>query len=287
VLSELIWIMVKTPEMEGDGFKIISNSDGIYEGNIRKYKRHGYGMQKWHSGEMFKGMWKNDVHVKGTFQDSKGRLWKGNFVDHNVRLVYEPSKAISPKKRNYSEREIGIPVDSPYKPAEARANLNLLHIEDRLAKLTKKLAEKKAEPRLDIKNLLVPETPGPTSYSPHIVGVSSPKFTMSKRIWAPNDIEERDDSVPGPTDYDPDDSCLLKNVPSALNMDKSGIAAGYSFDDPRSPKKQAQMAKDIERRRDNLKIDEFKRAEISNRLTSPQNRNLNKCNLAGYRNLGR
>lgn len=277
----------KKDEMKSNGFQIISNSDGTYEGNVQKYKRHGYGIQTWDSGEIFKGMWKNDKHVNGMFQDAEGRLWKGNFSKNKVRLVYEPSTAISPRRRKAKELSNWIPVDSPYKSAEARADLNLMHIEAKLAKLDRKSAEKKAQSiaRLNVKNLPETQTPGPSSYSPHIVGLSSPKFTMSKRVWAPNDIQERDSTVPGPSDYDPDDSSLLKNVPSALKMGCSGLAAGYSSNDPRSPKAQTMMAEEIQRRRNTLKINALQRAELGVQLTSTRNRDLTKCIFAGHRSL--
>lgn len=272
--------------MKSNGFQIISNSDGTYEGNVRKYKRHGYGIQKWNSGEIFKGTWKNDKQMNGMFQDLEGRLWKGNFSAKKIRLVYEPSAAISPRRRK-KKLSTSIPVASPYKSAEARADLKLMRIEAKLAKLERKSAEKKAQSiaRLNVKDLPETQTPGPTSYSPHIVGLSSPKFSMSKRVWAPNDIQERDSTIPGPSDYDPDDSSLLKNVPSALKMDCSGRAAGYSSNDPRSPKMQTMMAEEIQRKRNNLKINALQRAELGVQLTSPRNRDLTKCIFAGHRSL--
>jgi hypothetical protein len=59
----------------------------VYEGSFLKWQRHGWGLQRWASGESFRGTWLADAQERGVFTDAQGRKWKGNFRTGEVQRM--------------------------------------------------------------------------------------------------------------------------------------------------------------------------------------------------------
>lgn len=73
--------------MSGHGQFICENGD-VYEGEFKDLKRHGFGFQRWASGQQFRGFWKNDRYVSGVYRDERGRVFRGDFKRGRVERIY-------------------------------------------------------------------------------------------------------------------------------------------------------------------------------------------------------
>jgi len=75
-------------DAEGTGAgRIVSETGDVYEGSFLRWQRHGWGLQRWASGESFRGTWLADAQERGVFTDAQGRRWKGDFRTGNVQQV--------------------------------------------------------------------------------------------------------------------------------------------------------------------------------------------------------
>lgn len=62
-------------------------SGDVYEGSFLRWQRHGWGLQRWSSGEVYRGTWEQDQQAKGVFTDAAGTRWKGDFKTGQVQRV--------------------------------------------------------------------------------------------------------------------------------------------------------------------------------------------------------
>lgn len=53
----------------------MSESGDVFEGSFLHWKRHGWGVQRWASGEVFRGVWEDDAQARGVFTDTQGQRW--------------------------------------------------------------------------------------------------------------------------------------------------------------------------------------------------------------------
>ena len=56
-----------------------------YKGNFKAGKRDGYGVMTWSDGSIFKGIWKNDLRVKGECILASGNQYRGAFKDDKMQ----------------------------------------------------------------------------------------------------------------------------------------------------------------------------------------------------------
>lgn len=55
--------------------RIVSESGDVFEGSFLGWKRHGWGVQRWATGEVFRGVWEDDAQARGVFTDTQGQRW--------------------------------------------------------------------------------------------------------------------------------------------------------------------------------------------------------------------
>lgn len=73
--------------MSGHGQFKCENGD-VYEGEFKDLKRHGFGFQRWATGQQFRGFWKNDHYVSGVYRDERGRVFRGDFKRGRVERIH-------------------------------------------------------------------------------------------------------------------------------------------------------------------------------------------------------
>lgn len=65
--------------------EIISEDEGIYEGETYYGKRHGVGVFHWNDGGIYNGEWhENRIEGYGIMHLSDGRLCEGHFLDYSL-----------------------------------------------------------------------------------------------------------------------------------------------------------------------------------------------------------
>lgn len=57
----------------------VSQSGDVYDGSFLRWHRHGWGVQRWSTGEVFRGSWEMDAQACGVFTDARRVRWKGDF----------------------------------------------------------------------------------------------------------------------------------------------------------------------------------------------------------------
>lgn len=217
---------------------IITPNGGVYEGQVREWKRHGLGSQRWVTGESFKGTWEDDMQAKGVFIDSVGRKWKGDFQTRQVKLIpsdpYQGGSKAKTARRPHRQRNKkksgarsarGPRVVQTTSFSAEQGKKALEH----MAALSK---EYTAGPQDVIKRKrgqrFVKEykesdfTPGPGAYDPPLGAtanqLSSPKYSMGKRQPTFIDYSIKASNTPGPV-YKPITTQTLRNAGSSKMAD--------------------------------------------------------------------
>ena len=59
----------------------------MYEGSFLNWHRHGWGVQRWAGGSVYRGAWDMDQQATGVFTDANGARWKGDFRTGQVERL--------------------------------------------------------------------------------------------------------------------------------------------------------------------------------------------------------
>jgi hypothetical protein len=78
-----------TVDADGNGAgRIVSETGDVYEGSFQNWNRHGWGVQRWANGSVFRGSWHLDSQAIGIFVDgTNGSRWKGDFRTGQVERL--------------------------------------------------------------------------------------------------------------------------------------------------------------------------------------------------------
>lgn len=225
---------------KGDGTGCIVTPNGdVYEGEIRNWKREGLGLQRWATGEIFEGTWKNDQQAVGLFTDSSGRKWQGDFVEKTVQLLMEtestrPKQSVY-KKKGGTRRRGHRTQRSPRRPLQTTAftvEQGRAAIEGRAAaeanndSLMRFTGDRfRALPNDQLKE----NTPGPGTYETPVGvkghHVTSPRYSIGHPGRSYIDVAKKiSESTPGPI-YKPEYDPKLARKKVAFIRDNAYVAA--------------------------------------------------------------